>query len=173
MSANQQSSEMDKSSLDFTEANLIDIKNLISQRGDNDGYTPNFLQVIADKIDYKLEQIRKREEELKRKRTVPEEVNDFSIVNRGTLVKDCGPGTFGVTRTGIVVDFTYFKDDLCGVIVWPVIHWEGHQLPSLTHPGRATLHNGQTMRKIVMNANQQEEEVDVLEAIEILESNKS
>lgn len=157
MSASQQSSEMDKSSQDFTEANLIDIKNLISQRGDDDGYTPNFLQVIADKIDYKLKQIqRRKEEELKRKRAVPEEVNDFRNVACGTLVKECGIGLFRPARIGIVVGFTYFKDDLCGVVCWPEIHWEGQQLPSLTHPRGATLHNGQDMPKIVMNANQQE-----------------
>lgn len=168
MSADQQSSNKGE----FTVADLHNIKSLIDQRGDNDGYTPTFLQVIAEKIDYKLKQIQKSEEELKRTRVVPEEVNNFSVVSCGTLVKDCGFGTFREPRTGIVVGLTYFKDDLCGVVCWPEIHWEGQQFPCLTHPARAMLHNGQSIPKIVINGNHPQtcymEEVDVLEAIEIL-----
>ena len=166
MSADQQSSNKGE----FTAADLHNIKSLIDQRGESDGYTPAFLQVIADKIDYRLEQIQK--EELERTKVVPEEVNNFSVVGCGTLVKECGFGTFREPRTGIVVGLTYFKDDLRGVVCWPEIHWEGQQLPCLTHPARAMLHNGQNMPKIVINGNHPQvcymEEVDVLEAIEIL-----
>lgn len=160
MSASQQSSAMDKSSQDFTKEDLINIRamtNFLSSMENVEKRFGHDLAHIISVANYKLEQIQRREEEeLKRKRAVPEEVNDFSVVNSGTLVKDCGPGTFGAARIGIVVGFTYFKDDLCGVVCWPEIHWEGRRLPCLTHPGRATLYNGERMPKIVMNANQQE-----------------
>lgn len=155
MSADQQSSNKGE----FTATDLHNIKSLIDQRGDNDGYTPTFLQVIAEKIDYRLEQIRKIEElEAKRKQAVPLVVNDFSKVKNGTLVRDCGFGTFCAPRIGLVVDMHFFKDDLCGVVCWPVIHWQDRCSPDLTHPSRPELYDGSPLPKITMNENQQDED---------------
>lgn len=102
------------------------------------------------------------QEEERRKRAIPEVVPDWKNVRLGTKVvrskqwkqNKCEPKN---TQIGLLVQLHYFKDDLCGVVTWPIIHWENELHSSLNHPANAALSSGESLPKITMNANQQEE----------------
>lgn len=49
--------------------------------------------------------------------------------NRERCVK---PGT--EPQLGVIVGHEFFDDKLCGVVCFPVIHWEGESTGSVTHP---------------------------------------
>lgn len=102
---------------------------------------------------------RQAEDEEKRKQAVPEEVPDFQDVQVGTVVvrsqhylkekcqKDKG-------QIGIIVKMEIYQDDLCGVIHWPTIHWEGEHHSSTSHPMNVACKDGRTLPTKTMNANQ-------------------
>jgi hypothetical protein len=41
------------------------------------------------------------------------------------------------TQVGIVTDHKFFPDPVSGVICFPVIHWEGGVMDTMTHPSLA------------------------------------
>ena len=40
-------------------------------------------------------------------------------------------------QIGIIVGVEFYLDTKAGIITWPVIHWEGQVISSLTHPANA------------------------------------
>jgi len=52
--------------------------------------------------------------------------------NRERCVK---PGT--EPQLGMIVGHEFFVDKVCGVVCFPIIHWEGQVGGSMTHPANA------------------------------------
>lgn len=65
----------------------------------------------------------------------------FARVNVGTLVRRSSHwyrehGTWGKGQLGILTDKKVYQED-GHLVTWPLIHWEGDVMPSLTHPDNA------------------------------------
>ena len=73
-------------------------------------------------------------------------VIDFSVLKTGALVRR-SPYYFKSrgtpknhpdrTQLGIVMALRFFPDPVSGVICFPIIHWEGGGMDSMTHPSLA------------------------------------
>lgn len=73
-------------------------------------------------------------------------VIDFRTVKTGSLVRR-SPHYFKSratpkshsdrTQLGIVTELRFFPDPVSGVICFPIIHWEGGVMSSMTHPSLA------------------------------------
>lgn len=72
----------------------------------------------------------------------PIRVYDFTNLRTGTIVRRsphwkrerCAKHT---KQIGMIVEKSFYADASGKVICWPVIHWEGEILSSLTHPANA------------------------------------
>lgn len=105
------------------------------------------------------------EEEARRSQASPMEAPQWIGVQRGTLVKRSKhylkqqtyqrPGMPPLAeQVGIVTKVEMYKDDLCGLIGYPEIHWQGESFSATSHPMNACLADGQALKLVTMNANQ-------------------
>jgi hypothetical protein len=107
------------------------------------------------------------DEEDRRSKAIPVTVPNWATVRTGTLVKRSEHYIRELTysseteakatkQLGIVTELCVFADDLCAVITFPCIHWEGESFTSMSHPMNARLASDEDLPTIVMNNNGQD-----------------
>ena len=76
-------------------------------------------------------------------------VIDFSRVRTGTVVRrsrhwlkarNVRVGHPDRTQIGIIVGHDVLSDPKCGVVSWPITHWEGGVMANCVHPVNVALH---------------------------------
>lgn len=50
-------------------------------------------------------------------------------------------------QIGIVVDLQVYNDSVAGVVIFPVVHWEGAVFSSITHPANLVPYREQDRKK--------------------------
>lgn len=106
------------------------------------------------------------EQEANRARAIPLVVPNWNYAAVGDLVKRSAHFLKENTyqrlnmppmeeQVGIITQLKQYKDDLCGMVTWPHIHWQGETSSSMCHPLNATLVGRTDLPTITMNSNQQ------------------
>lgn len=121
---------------------------------------PELLEKLVSLIKETAERERRHaEEEQSRKAAVPMTVPNFLSVEPGTLVvrsehwkkQNYKPDN---TQIGIVTKLKLFKDDICGMVAFPDVFWQGESFSNFCGPLNVALHDGTVLPTVVMNANQ-------------------
>ena len=138
----------------FSQAELIEMSILCKFNTD---LSTKISQLIEEQ---NAEEKRRIAEEQKQVEAIPLSVPNFKDVKIGTLVarsKHYIKELFVVRpfEIGIITELKFFSDDLCGIITYPVIHWQDTSHTTINHPINVELYRQVQPQFIVMNANQQ------------------
>jgi hypothetical protein len=139
----------------FSQAELIEMSILCKFNTD---LSTKISQLIEEQ---NAEEKRRIAEEQKQVEAIPLSVPNFKDVKIGTLVarskhyikEFCKDKDF--FEIGIITELKFFSDDLCGIITYPVIHWQDTSHTTINHPINVELYRQVQPQFIVMNANQQ------------------
>ena len=77
-------------------------------------------------------------------------VIDFRNIKTGTLVKRSTHwfkehggrkvGSYESRQIGVITGHKFFEDKVAGVVCYPIVHWEGAVMDSMTHPANVALY---------------------------------